>query len=439
MSVIKYRIYCITEGGWVYSFREAGDEPTMCINNTSHTVNPQSVQIIELINSNNVDVKNQSKNTFEDQITVTNNPIIDLKSFMGVSELRNIVTITGNNSSITNNIGGESEINLTIGQNIGDSASLQSIERGQYISGTMCEVGLGIRIPEGALSGTQSVKYGYFDNNNGFYFKKTENEFECCILNDGVETSISRNSFNVNRLDGTEANMINLNFAKGNIFRILFSWYGYGVVRFGVVAIDSDNIQKMMIFHNYETNGSTSTLNPNLPIKVVLDAGNSDGTSNSTMYVAGRQFSVYGNESRVTRLNSHYRYNVASTTSILPIVSFKKKQYYEACKVQLMTISIVSSVDTILTVCNNATLVSSNFIENIYASESALLVDISSVSYTNGHIVYSEIIFANIPIRIVVSDYTNIGIYENNPLTFSCKNINYNGTISVSCQMSEYW
>lgn len=43
--IYKYRIYCITEGQNVYEWNTV--EPTTCPNNTAHTINPNSISIVD--------------------------------------------------------------------------------------------------------------------------------------------------------------------------------------------------------------------------------------------------------------------------------------------------------------------------------------------------------------------------------------------------------
>jgi hypothetical protein len=56
MSVIKWRVYCITESAWSYGYLEEGIEPSKCFNNDSHTINENSYQEEEKISNMNVNV-----------------------------------------------------------------------------------------------------------------------------------------------------------------------------------------------------------------------------------------------------------------------------------------------------------------------------------------------------------------------------------------------
>lgn len=54
-TVFKYKIYCTTEAAYVTGWGLVA--PTLCYNNTSHSVNSSSVQLLETISSNQVSIK----------------------------------------------------------------------------------------------------------------------------------------------------------------------------------------------------------------------------------------------------------------------------------------------------------------------------------------------------------------------------------------------
>ena len=84
-------------------------------------------------------------------------PLIELTSVYGLSNLRDIVTVTGAGSVGSNN----SEFQLsTIASGI-DSATLQSSERGRYEPGYAAEAGIGIRLPLPPI-GNQVCRWGSF-------------------------------------------------------------------------------------------------------------------------------------------------------------------------------------------------------------------------------------------------------------------------------------
>jgi hypothetical protein len=430
MSVQKYRIYCNTESSNVYQW--SSYPPTVCPNASNHTIDSNSVIIVDKIESSSVNISNLSCDTYQNLKVVQKTPVIDLKSFFGVSLLKNIITTVGNASVSNSPENNESEftINCT-GSN--DSIVFRSAERGRYIGGLSCEMGIALRLNNNNLTNNQILKWGYFDNNNGFYFKLTNNNFSVCILNNNIETQINRQDFNIDKMDGNGISKYNLDFIKGNIFKIDFSWYGYGIVKFSVVGLTNSEQQKLP-FHIYQTVGTTSVKTPNLPISVSL---NNNGTvANTNVYIAGRQFSIMGIFTPFAREAFFYRYKVAiSHETFIPIFSIKKKLHYEGCTVTIKNIEVKSNVDCIIKIIYNGTLLNSDFNNSQY--ESNVECDYSSTNITGGILVYSSIIHAN---NITNKDITfPLHLIDEIPLTIITKSLTGdNGDISVSLSWDEF-
>lgn len=60
MSVIKWRVYCITENEWSYGYLEEGTEPSKCFNDITHTINQNSYQEEDKFSKNSVHVIEES-------------------------------------------------------------------------------------------------------------------------------------------------------------------------------------------------------------------------------------------------------------------------------------------------------------------------------------------------------------------------------------------
>jgi hypothetical protein len=56
--VYQYRVFCITENQNVYQWNTAA--PTQCPNNNTHTINPNSISIIDQVSSNAVKIQTES-------------------------------------------------------------------------------------------------------------------------------------------------------------------------------------------------------------------------------------------------------------------------------------------------------------------------------------------------------------------------------------------
>ena len=65
MSIIKWRIYCITDSKWTEGYLLSGVTPSMCFENTAHTVNSNSFQKLQEISPEQVEVVEESPLTNE--------------------------------------------------------------------------------------------------------------------------------------------------------------------------------------------------------------------------------------------------------------------------------------------------------------------------------------------------------------------------------------
>lgn len=426
--VTQWQIYCNTEASWVQSW--SANPPTTCINNTEHEVNSDSIQEIQTVNNQQVHIVNQYKDLLESIRAVEQSPIIDLKSFHGIS-CKNIVNIeyTG---TVTATSETTAEIKLSV-NGTQDIAGIRSAKRGYYIAGLVSEVGVAIRISE-SLDTTQELKYGYFDENNGYYFKLVGNLFNVGIMYNGTETLIPITNFNQNRLDGTESNNITLDFSKGNIFRIDFTWYGFGQVVFGVVQTEGTNIQKFFPFHIYNVSQTTSCANPYLPINVQLSSNGSVLTRD--VYVAGRQYSILGKLIDNFFRNMYIVNNVESSdTNNNPLFSLRYKTNYKTCPTEIKKIRAISNVNITLQLIKNPTLTGETFVDNVNVEQTCLEVD-TSATFTGGTICKTYLLFTNTAIEIDVKD---LDLYENDTLTFTWKSSGTSNTISLQVEWDEKW
>jgi hypothetical protein len=237
---------------------------------------------------------------FGQLITVSRTMVIDLKSVFGTSALRDTVTTAGT-GSVTNAIGNPEFLLSTVAG--GDSAVLQSAERGRYVAGYAAQCGVAVRIPA-AMTGNQSARWGYYDGANGFFYAYTASGMSVGVTRNSVDTIIPQSSWNVDQMNGSGPSGRMLDMTRGNIFRIDFSWYGFGAVAFNLVCTDSTGTQVVQVVHRWAPAGQTSVMTPNLPIYALLQNGGTLASGN--VYVAGRQFSLFGQYSPISRISSFY-------------------------------------------------------------------------------------------------------------------------------------
>lgn len=427
-TVHRYRTYCLTENDWIYSYGVT--EPILCSNDSGHTINSDSVQVVDTISGNSVSITNNYADTLESSRVVQLVPIIDLKSYHGVTSVNK--TNTTGTGAVTCTVGTDSEIKLSISGTT-DVAGLRSSRRGYYTAGMVSSVGIAIRIPT-PLAVDNILKYGYFDDYNGYYFKITGSTLNVCILYDGVETTISSGDFNKFKLDGSESNGITLDMSSGNIFRIDFTWYGFGQVVFGVIQTDITNTQKFFPMHAYNTVSKTSCLNPCLPINVQLSSNGS--ALSRDVYVAGRQYSILGKVMENTIRNMYIHQGASSlNTNTNRLFSLKYKTDYKTCSVKIKKIYALANVEILLQVYKNATLTGNSFADNTQVNESCLQVDTSS-SFSGGTVLKSFLLFPNTSRQIDIED---LDFYEDDTMTFTWKSSGITNSMDLSVEWDEQW
>ena len=91
-EVKKFRIKCLTEDAYVYTWVEGETVPTQCPNNTAHSIDPDSVVIVETVQDNVVKI-DASQNTIK---------IADFRDLTGKNLYRkgfSYTTVPGNDNA----------------------------------------------------------------------------------------------------------------------------------------------------------------------------------------------------------------------------------------------------------------------------------------------------------------------------------------------------
>lgn len=366
--------------------------------------------------------------------------MIDIKSSFGLSTIRDVAATSGT-GTVTGTVGQPEYVIRVDAAN--DSAQLQSNERGRYIAGYGAEIGIAVRLGSSTFTGSQIARWGYFDALNGFFFYYNATGFGVGYLQDGVETRIPSTSFNVDKLDGTGPSGMTLSVTKGQIYQIVYCWYGYGSIDWRVVLTDADGRQLVQSIHRYAPNGSTSVLTPNLPICVSVNNGATTGTQ--IVYVAGRQYSVIGNfPAPARRLVSPYRINaaLAARSVWFPIISVRRKAGFNAVPIKVSALDVITASDMIIQLRLGATLTGSVFgnIPETSVNETCLEMDTSSTTGTDGTALYTSMIGATNKSSLNDTGDMDLILGDSQVITLFAMAYNANSaTVSVVMRLTEEW
>lgn len=287
-SITQYRIRCTSENANVFVW--SSHEPTECPNDASHDIDSSLTVAVDTVSSESVNVANLPLTPFDRVMCAEETVLIDIKPGMGVSRLRDDVSTQGSGAAITNNVG-EAEFKLQVA-NAGDACRMRTVERGPYVSGLCAEVGIGGHLAS-MPTGNQTLRFGAFDDQNGFAFEINASGLAVLVIKDGAETHrCGIEDFNIDTMDGTGPSRLALNPLRGYVWCIRWSWYGYGAVEFAVVTENINMEQHVVPMHRYYTKVRASISTPNLPISVQMSSGST--AAPFAAYVTGRKFSLLG-------------------------------------------------------------------------------------------------------------------------------------------------
>lgn len=413
---------------------------------TSSELSPLSVDL-----AGNLNIRTQDSQ-FNRLITSPRSPLIELKSTYGISSLRDSI-IKNDTANISND---GTEFNLSTGTGSTGKAILDSAERGRYIPGATCQAGIGVRTPlNQSLLDNQEIKWGYFDDNNGFLFgQDTTGTFIAIKRSGTIVNKVYQENWNGDKLDGTGPSKFTLDLTNGNIYQITYTWYGYGTVEFQIVMGEENknNVQTLITVHRFRPTEETSVSDPNLPIRAEVS---NNGTENNdiSLLVGGRQYSIFSNYNPNIRITSEYRtLESVSNTTFVPTVTFKRKNEFpsssgraNSVSVKLESIDILSENDALWEIRFNPTISGGTTtfedISNIVPSETAVEVNTKATSVTGGLKVISGITGGGFSKSQSLSQINNLNLDFNGsqPVSLVVRNLSTSGNITVVFRVREEW
>lgn len=162
----------------------------------------------------------------------------------------------------------ESSVRLRTTAASGDRAIFSSRRYHRYQAGKAGKVVLTC-VP-GAKTANVTKRWGYFDDQNGFFFELAGTTFSVVkrsyVSGSAVDSSYAQSSFNGDKVNGTGRSRVNLDFTKGNIFEIYFQWLGVGYVSFRMV--DSvGNVIELHRLKNANRNTGVYMTTASLPVR----------------------------------------------------------------------------------------------------------------------------------------------------------------------------
>lgn len=288
------------------------------------------------------------KSFFDELRTVERTPIIELKSIYGLSALRDRtigdVTSDGKEFALAS-AGGA------------DRAVLDTAERAPYAPGQELEPGAALRIPS-RLTGTQVVRIGYYDDDDGWFYEYDVEGLSYCIRKDGAITHRQLwgrwQADNVTVQKGTLLRE-RIRPSEGHVHQIALTWYGFGPGEYSVQNTTRRTNGWMHHLGIIRPTGGTSTSNPHLPLRaeVVTEAGDDPVTA----YVSGRQVNIVGKYEPIFRPTSlEVEDKAVNTTGWTPLFAVRRRSVKPYALTKLQSLEVIADVDVRLAILLNPTI-----------------------------------------------------------------------------------
>ncbi|TYS67654.1 hypothetical protein FZC76_13850 [Sutcliffiella horikoshii] len=402
--------------------------------------------VIEDVNI--VGVGPEVNSQFNELAVAARTPVIELTSTYGISALRDAIETTGTGTVTNDTV----EYLINTGTGAGAEAVLDSAQRGRYQPGYAVEAGIGARSMTSPV-GDQVARWGLFDDQNGAFFGVNSSGIFLGYRRNGIDTVVPQASWNIDPANGAGPSGISLNLSNGNIYQIVFSWYGYGVIEWQIVAQNPvDLSQQIITVHRVKPISQTSFTDPNLPLRGQVENGATTGT-NLTLFVAGRQYSIIGNYKPVFRVTSERR-SFTATTTLSPVISFQRKAIFPAgsgrpnsVNVTLEGLDLLTGADIYYQVLLGST-INGTFVNfptattNIPNSETALLVNNNSTTFTT----LGQVIFQGLAAgaqgntrSLTTGSLLNLVLADNQIITLAVATFTGTTPIQAVLRVSEEW
>lgn len=257
----------------------------------------------------------------------------------------------------------DANVAMTVTANASDFVIRQTKQRFNYQPGKSQLVFMTF---QGSQTAGLTKRVGLFDGtgtnnltpNNGIFFE-TDGSVDWKIAKNGTTTeTASQSSWNVDKLDGTGASGITIDFDDTQILVIDFEWLGVGRVRVGFVV---DGLVYYCHYFNHANNGFSSVYmsTPNLPLRYDIQT---DGTTGGTIDHICSTVISEGGQQKTGILRSadtgSTHVDADAVDTIYAVVGIKLKTSYKDITVIPESFSIISETndDFRWSVCLNPTI-----------------------------------------------------------------------------------
>lgn len=247
----------------------------------------------------------------------------------------------------------------------------------------------------GNLQGKQTnvrKRVGQFDDNNGVFFELDGQSANVCfrskVTGSVVDTKVEQASWNIDKLNGSGASGVTLDFTKQQILFVDFQWLGSGVIRFGTII--GGNLIYAHQFNNANVLDSPWSQYSIWPIRCELENTGTPSSNGAATLACGTLISEggWGPEGILQTANNGVTPRALSAGATVPLLTIRKAS--ASVKLPIVPIDFSALSDTpdnyLIQIIRNGTLTGASFSALGLISE----VDVSATAITGGDVLYSK-------------------------------------------------
>lgn len=254
---------------------------------TNGTVDQSSFRLQTILNATKyahemADIYQERKNDAFGRVRVSNPmTIFDLKHVYGKNNQLEAEKITNSVNATASAVANQSSIRLTVSGN-GDSVIRQTRKYLTYQPGKSLLIMCTGVLSSGSNASTVTSQIGFYDSNNGIYFKYVNSVLSIVLRTytsgtvDSTTYAIPQSSWNIDKMDGTTNSGINIDVTKIQIFVFDFQWLGAGLVRCGLVS--DGKITYAHAFHHANIISHVYMTTATLPIRYEISSTSGSGS-----------------------------------------------------------------------------------------------------------------------------------------------------------------
>lgn len=181
-------------------------------------------------------------------------------------------------------------------------------------------------------------RLGYYDDDNGLFFEYNNSILYVVVRKNGIDTKISQNDWNINKMDGSKD--LQIDVQKTQLYVIDLEWLGVGRIRYGLYGYGRIQYCHQILNINVLTEPYTNIIN--LPIRYEIETDNISGSGSLRQICStviseggynpvGRPFSV--------NTNTHIDIRVNTET---PIIAIRGKSSNKNMNIMPTSISLIT-------------------------------------------------------------------------------------------------